>query len=121
MDSSSLKVEAKQCGFRQYVEYVTDPNNIWNHEKYLQGRSVSADCFNDLDSKFNYQYCLGTSFLIGYIGKARFKIFQTPQGFQVYHCGLSEKFSDKINMSFMLYRPVELLKYVEEVARELYI
>jgi len=67
----------------RFLEYVTDPKNIWDPKKYLTVRNDNGMC-GSVEVSLRYQYCMGSSYLTGSVGDLKLQIFYSQlQGFQI--------------------------------------
>lgn len=75
------------CPIGDYIDYITNPDNIWNPEKYLNSRRISGVTGEGTELQFTYSYVLGNSYMVGNIGKGfstKVEVFYRDlQGFQV--------------------------------------
>lgn len=75
----------KQGGvFTDFIKHITNPDHVWNHEKYVGSRNLSGSEAG-MESSVRFQYCHGNAFAEGYVGNLKFRIYYSQlQGFQVY-------------------------------------
>jgi hypothetical protein len=68
-----------------FVDYVSNSDNVWNPERYLDGRRCNG-VHDGHDYNFRYSYTLGNAYMSGTLGKEGFKVevyFQYMEGYQV--------------------------------------
>lgn len=71
-------------GLGSFLNYVTDPNNVWHKDAYLANRRMSGTVFGT-EAAFSYMYVLGNAFMEGHIGDTKVRIYYLrSQNFQIY-------------------------------------
>lgn len=67
-----------------FVNYVTNADNVWNPERYLENRRVNG-VTDGYEYSFKYTYTIGNAYMTGQIGQVKVEVYyQYLQGFQVY-------------------------------------
>lgn len=78
-----------------FVDYITNSDNVWNPERYLESRRCNGVHEGD-DYNFKYTYVLGNAYMVGTLGRiGNIKVevyYQHLQGFQVHLFMDGEKF-----------------------------
>lgn len=85
-----------KCDFREMVDYLTDPDNVWNPEKYIPTRTLNGRSFGQ-ESQIRFQYVRGSAYAEGYVGNWKFELFfSNLQGWQLHWTGTMDegKFDD---------------------------
>lgn len=74
----------------QFVQYVTDKENVWDPNRYLKSRTLSGLVFNQ-ESQLSFQYVLGNAYMEGYVGDLTLQVFYHGlNGFQAIIHGAGE-------------------------------
>ena len=75
------------CPVSDYIDYITNPENVWDPSKYLDKRRISGVTEKGVEIQFNYNYVIGNSYMIGTFGcmsPCKIEVFYRDlQGFQV--------------------------------------
>ena len=78
---------ASICPIGDFVDYITDPKNVWDPSKYLDKRRVSGETQKGAELNLSYNYVLGNSYMVGTFGRTslcKIEVFYRDiQGFQV--------------------------------------
>lgn len=76
-----------KCDFTEMVEYMIDPDNVWNPEKYVQQRTLNGQSFGK-ESLIRMQYVRGAGYAEGHMGNVKFMLFfSNLQGWQLHWTG----------------------------------
>lgn len=79
--------EMLKCDFTEMVEYLTDPDNVWNPDKYIPSRSMHGHSFGK-ESQIRFQYVRGAAYAEGYVGNWKFMLYYSNlQGWQLHWTG----------------------------------
>jgi hypothetical protein len=111
----------QKCDFTEMVEYLTDPDNVWNPEKYVPNRTLNGNSFGK-ESMIRMQYVRGAGFAEGYVGNYKFILYYSNiQGWQLHWLGTLDggMFSPPLVRSLSPDAKSELLEVVKERAHYL--
>lgn len=86
-DTVMEQKDVLKCDFTEMVEYLTDPDNVWNPEKYIPSRTLNGNSFGK-ESMIRMQYVRGAGFAEGYVGNYKFILYYSNiQGWQLHWLG----------------------------------
>lgn len=84
MNKEQQKTEVTGGVFTDFIKHITNPDHVWNHEKYVGSRTLNGS-EHGIESSVRFQYCRGNAFAEGYVGNLKFRIYYSDlQGFQMY-------------------------------------
>lgn len=102
----------------KFLSYITDPENVWDKDKYLSSRRVSGTVFGQ-EASFTYMYVLGNAYMDGYIGDSKVRVYYLKlQGFQIYLGPIGEPL-DQHGQRPLTYHPDDkagVLAYFDELS-----
>lgn len=75
------------CCIGDYIDYITNPENVWDPSKYLDKRRISGITEQGVEIQFGYSYVIGNSYMTGMFGKSSPStvevFYRELQGFQI--------------------------------------
>lgn len=81
------QTELLKCDFSEMVDYLTDPDNVWDSTKYIPSRTMNGHSFGK-ESQFRFQYVRGAAYAEGYMGNYKFMLYYSNlQGWQLHWTG----------------------------------
>lgn len=85
------QTEMLKCDFNEMVDYLIEPDNVWNPEKYIPTRTLNGHSFGQ-ESQIRFQYVRGAAYAEGYVGNWKFELyFSNLQGWQVHWTGTMDE------------------------------
>lgn len=105
--------ESLTCDFRRFVNYITDSKHVWDPDKYVSKRVCNGSSFN-LESRLEFQYCLGNAYARGHIGDFRLVIYKTHDQFVVHIAPLSQALPTEPTFTCHTDTPGELITFVRK-------
>lgn len=103
--------ESLTCDFRRFISYISDERHVWDKEKYVPLRSCNGNSFN-LESAFQFQYCVGNAFAKGRLGDFRFMLFKDHQGFVLHIAPINQPLPTEPTFTCGVDKPGDLIKFV---------
>lgn len=110
------QTELLKCDFREMVDYLADPDNVWNPAKYVANHAVYGHSFGQ-ESQILYQYVRGAAYAEGYVGNWKFELFfSNLQGWQLHWTGTLDegKFDDPQVQAFAPDAIISLMFIIKE-------
>lgn len=86
------------CPIKSFVDYITDPKNVWDKTKYVPRRTVSGIMPNGNEFSFRFTYVLGNAFMEGTFGKDADIVevaYRSANGFAVRYTSATGTVSDR--------------------------
>lgn len=110
------QTEVPKCDFGYMVDYLIDPDNVWNPEKYIPSHMLHGHSFGQ-ESQIHFQYVRGAAYAEGYVGNWKFKLFfSNLQGWQLHWTGTLDEgeFDEPQVQAFAPHATISLMFLIKE-------